>query len=56
MKGFFKAVMIIAAFVAVVCACALDSEQYFDQVFEVFVVSASLATGIAYLFYRYEGE
>ena len=56
MKGFFKAVMVIAAFIAIVCACALDSEQYFEQIFRAFVISALLATGLALLFYRFEGE
>lgn len=56
MRGFLKAVMAIAAFVAIVCACALDSEQYFDQIFRVFIISAFLATSLGLLFYGYEGE
>lgn len=56
MGRIFKAIMVIAAFVAIASAMALDSFDYFDQIFKIFCISSFIAVGLGLVVYRYEGE
>ena len=51
-----KGITTIAGIGALVCACALDSDVYFNEIFTCFIICSAWVVLFGLVNYRYTGE